>query len=281
MKRLFLISSLFICQFTFGQIDYTTVMFSKGLPNQIKFMWDKAEYAQINVGNYYKNLYLICKDTTSFNSSMYFSLIDNNGSFSLTRADLKQVNNNEYSTQLMLKTTSEDELTTLNIIIYPRKRIVEYAWGDSATGYSSKPIVIKEYKLKVGKMFPSLSLESAKGIVDLDKIKDKIIVINWWATSCVPCVAEIPGLNKLVEKYKDKPVEFLSIIWDKENLEKFLKDHPFDYRQLYGNVAAEKLLGGAFPRNIILDKKHKIIYNKLGAIPDTWEVLDKIIAENL
>lgn len=281
MKRLLLILSIFICQITYSQVDYTKVEFSKGLPDQIKLKWVKAEYAEINVGNYYKNLYLICKDTTSFNNSIFISVVNKGGNFDLMRADLKKVNKDKYVTQLKLNTTSEDELSPLNLIIYPGESIVEYAWGDSSNGYSSEPKIIKAYKLKTGKIFPSLSLESPKGIVDLDKIKGKIIVINWWATSCLACVEEMPGLNKLVEKYKDNPVEFLSIIWDKKNLEKFLKEHPFEYTHLYGNTAAEKLFGGVFPRNIIIGNDHKILYNKTGVRVDIWKTLDKIIKENL
>jgi len=281
MKRLILILSFFICQLTYGQIDYTKVVLSKGLPNQIKFNWVKAEYGEINIGNYYKNLYFICKDTTSFNNSIFISLINKDGSFDLMRARLKQVKKDRYVTQLKLKTTSEDELSPLNLVIYPRIGSIEYAWGDSANGYSSEPKIIKVYRLKTGNIFPSLSLKSPKGIVDLDKIKSKIIVINWWATSCAPCIHEIPGLNKLVDKHKDKSVDFFSIVWDKDNLENFLKDHPFEYTHLYGNASAEELFGGVFPRNVILDKNHKIIYNKVGAIPDTWKALNKIISQNL
>jgi len=251
------------------------------MPNQIKFNWIKAEYANIDIGNFYKNLIIICKDTNSFNTSMYYALVNKDGDFSISEMELKQNKIDEYSSILKLETTSEDELSPLNIKIYPKEKRIEYIWGEPASAYSSKPKVINEYKLRVGKLFPSLSLESTNGIVNLDSIKGKIIVINWWATSCVPCMEEIPGLNKLVEKYKNKPVIFLAIIWDRKNLKRFLKGHPFYYRQLYSNAATENLLGGAFPRNIIINKNHKIIYNKLGALPDTWKVLDKIIGGHL
>jgi thiol-disulfide isomerase/thioredoxin len=281
MKRIFLITTILICQMAYGQIHYTKVRFVKGMPGQIKAKLVKSKNAEIIIGPYYKNLYIICRDTNSFNNTIFFSLINEDGSFSLTPAGLKQVKGDEFITQLSLKTTSEDELSPLNIIIYPDKKILYYAWGDSVVGFSQKPKIIKEYQLKPGKIFPSLSVESPNGVVNFAAYKGEIIVINWWATSCIGCVEEMQELNRLVEKYKGKPVEFFAIIWDKENLEKFLKEHPFEYRQLYGNATTEKLLGGSFPRNIIVGKNHKILYNKLGANPDTWKVLDKIINNNL
>lgn len=262
-------------------MKYKSVQFKNGMPNQIKFKWENAEYANIDISNFYKNFFIICKDTNSFNTSLFYTLVHQDGSFDLSPVKLKQNKANEYTSILKLKTISRNELSPLNIIIFPIEKRVEYIWGNSSSGFSLKPKVINDNKLKVGKTFPSLSLESSNGIVDLDTLKEKIIVINWWATSCLPCIGEIPGLNKLVEKYKNKPVIFLSIIWDKENLYEFLEKHPFNYRHLYSNTEAKELLGGAFPVNIIIDKNHKISYNKLGALTNTWKVLDKVISSKL
>lgn len=281
MKKLFLTIFFLVIGLVFGQTKYTKEYFSKGLPSQIKFKWENTAYAKIDIGNFYKNMILICRDTNSFVNSMYYSIIDKNGGFSLNRLPLKLIREDEYTSTLKLKTTSEDLLSPLNIKLYPKEKEVEYIWGNSSEGYSTEPKIVNVYPLKVGKTFPSISLESSSGIVNLNDFKGKIIVINWWATSCVPCIGEIPGLNKLVEKYKNKPVVFLAIVDDKENLGDFLKDHPFAYKQCYGNKDIENLLGVAFPRNLIIDKNKKIIFNELGAIPNTWEKLDKIINKNL
>ena len=281
MNKLFVIIFILFQEFVFGQIKYKSVPLKNGMPNQIKFKWEKAEYASIDISNFYKNLFLIYKDTNSFNNSIFYTLIYKDGSFDISRVELKQSKANEYTSILKLRTISGDELSPLNIIVFPIEKRVKYIWGDSINGFSLKPKIINEYKLKVGKTFPSLSLESPNGILDLDTLNRKIIVINWWATSCLPCRMEIPGLNKLVKKYKNKPVIFLSIIWDKENLDEFLKKHPFNYSHSYSNAEAEKLLGGTFPVNIVIDKNHKIIYNKRGATTDTWKILDKIISSKL
>ena len=66
--------------------------------------------------------------------------------------------------------------------------------------------------------------------IDLTALRGKPVVINWWQTTCSPCIAEMPELNELVEKYADRDVEFLAIV-DNEIAEliPFLKKHPFIY----------------------------------------------------
>ncbi len=63
-----------------------------------------------------------------------------------------------------------------------------------------------------------------------NELNGKIVVLNFWFTSCPPCLKEIPELNKIVAEYKGKDVVFLGLATDDvKTLEGFLKDHPFDY----------------------------------------------------
>jgi thiol:disulfide interchange protein DsbD len=60
----------------------------------------------------------------------------------------------------------------------------------------------------------------------------KVVVVNFWATWCVPCVQEIPGFNKLHHDYGSKGVVVLGVSMDEEGAEKvrpFLTKHPMDY----------------------------------------------------
>ena len=58
-----------------------------------------------------------------------------------------------------------------------------------------------------------------------DDFKNKVFLIDFWATWCGPCIESIPHLNELVDKYKN--VKFISVTYEPENLVKeFLKDHP-------------------------------------------------------
>jgi len=60
-----------------------------------------------------------------------------------------------------------------------------------------------------------------------DKLKGKVVVLEFWATWCGPCVASIPHQNELVERFKDKPVVFISVTSENEEVVRhFLKLHP-------------------------------------------------------
>ena len=57
----------------------------------------------------------------------------------------------------------------------------------------------------------------------------KVVVLEYWAISCGPCVAYIPHLNKLADEFKGKPVQFIAVTDDKESVIKnFLKKTPIN-----------------------------------------------------
>ena len=43
------------------------------------------------------------------------------------------------------------------------------------------------------------------GVLDVEDLKGKVVFINFWATWCPPCIAEMPSIQKLYDKYKDNP----------------------------------------------------------------------------
>lgn len=130
----------------------------------------------------------------------------------------------------------------------------------------AKPFTIKDMK---GKAY---SLEDLKG---------KIVVINFWFVECKPCVMEMPELNKLVEKYKNKNVVFLAVSnSDKSKIKKFLKNHGFKYN-IVPKDNENNMIGNykinAYPTHIIIDKQSNISYYATGLQTNTVEVLDNAI----
>jgi uncharacterized protein (TIGR03435 family) len=79
---------------------------------------------------------------------------------------------------------------------------------------------------------PALKLEKllqapAGASVDWAKLKGKLVVIDFWATWCSPCVAAIPHLNEMAKELADQPVVFISVTDDDETrLNEFLKSTP-------------------------------------------------------
>lgn len=115
---------------------------------------------------------------------------------------------------------------------------------------------------------PNFSAKDLNGKkIDLEKLKGKIVVLNFWYLGCVPCLTEIPRLNKLVEVYKDKDVVFIAFTEDTaKKLKPFLKKHPFEYRIIpdslkligqYGvRIGNESLM--LYPTHILIDQEGKI-----------------------
>ena len=122
---------------------------------------------------------------------------------------------------------------------------------------------LSEYK---NKEFPKFDLNT---LVDKnfnsEKLKGKPTMINFWFTKCAPCIDEMPILNKIKEKYKDD-FNFIAITYEKkEDVEKFLKKHPFDFEHLINAKDFTDQLGiQGYPMNLFLDKNGVLKYVKNG-----------------
>jgi thiol-disulfide isomerase/thioredoxin len=86
--------------------------------------------------------------------------------------------------------------------------------------------------------------------VDLAKLKGKVVLVDFWATWCGPCVAEIPHVKEAFEKYHDKGFEIVGISFDregdKEKLIKFTKDKGMTWPQYFDGKFWENEYGQQF-----------------------------------
>jgi thiol-disulfide isomerase/thioredoxin len=103
--------------------------------------------------------------------------------------------------------------------------------------------------------------------------RGKIVVVNFWATWCVPCVEEIPELSRLQTEYKKKNVEFVGIgIDNAANIAEFQKKVAASYPLLVAGAHGSELVQsygdnmGALPYTLVLDEKGGVRGSKLGAI---------------
>ena len=112
----------------------------------------------------------------------------------------------------------------------------------------------------------SLSSVNADSVYVLSEMKDKVVLINFWATWCGPCRMEIPDFNELYEKYPRDKFEILGIsISDTETqLNNFLKAYQIDYPVLFGSqTQMQKIIidyGGVYsiPMSFLIGKNNKI-----------------------
>lgn len=94
----------------------------------------------------------------------------------------------------------------------------------------------------------------------LSDLKGKIVVLNFWFTTCSPCVAEMPALNQLTERYDASKVLFLALTYnDPQTVKGFLKHHAFKYHILPNAKPIEQLYGiPSYPASFVIDQKGTI-----------------------
>lgn len=117
------------------------------------------------------------------------------------------------------------------------------------------------HRKRIGERFPIeefLSSDSS-GLQDIE-LNGKPTLINFWFTSCRPCVLEIPILNEMVTEF-DGEANFVAITFDRTSrVEQFLKLRKFDFDHITDvRPAIDKMGVQAFPMNVLLDKNGVIV----------------------
>jgi peroxiredoxin len=132
---------------------------------------------------------------------------------------------------------------------------------------------------------PLLELQDEEGKVHrLGSYRDKVLVVNFWASWCTPCVRELPGLNRLRKELGDQSFEILGVnVAEPPNrLTRFLERQPIDFPVLYDRESeafyAWNVKG--LPTSFVIDREGRIRYQVRGAIE--WDDAETIgIIESL
>ena len=98
-------------------------------------------------------------------------------------------------------------------------------------------------------------------------LKGKVVFINFWASWCPPCRAEMPSLENLYQNLKDNS-NFVFLFINEDDRSKGLKyleanDFTIPFYQASGNVPAE-IFSGSLPTTIVLNKKGKVVLKHSG-----------------
>jgi peroxiredoxin len=124
-----------------------------------------------------------------------------------------------------------------------------------------------------GKMkAPNFSLKTADGTTfELKKLKGKVVVVNFWATWCGPCRAEIPAFKEVYAQYRDKGVEFLGVSLDEggwNDVKPFAARYAINYPILLGNGTISRAYGNieAIPTTFVVDKEGNITDRHVGVM---------------
>lgn len=133
-----------------------------------------------------------------------------------------------------------------------------------------------------GKRLPAYEFVDLNGVSYNKKdTKGKLLVLKCWFITCKVCVEEFPELNKLVDKYKDEKVAFVSLAFDeKDKLIKFLKTKTFKYPTIpmQKKYMSKKLKVKQYPTHVIVDT-NGVIIKMVNNVRTLTSELDQILGK--
>ena len=121
------------------------------------------------------------------------------------------------------------------------------------------------------KPVPAFTLKDLDGReISTVSLRGKVVVINFWATWCPPCRAEIPDLVALQEKYKDT-LQIIGISEDEggiDGVKRFAAEHTINYPVAMTTPEIEKMFPGisALPTSFILDRESRVVQKHVGML---------------
>lgn len=141
-----------------------------------------------------------------------------------------------------------------------------FKWQETTEGNLEK---IYEYE---GKEFPEYEFKTLQNEnLRISDLKGKPVFIDLWFTSCRPCIAKFPDLNKIAKKYKNE-IHFVAITFDtSKEVKKLLKKHPLDFIHLIDAKPFLKEIGQQlYPKNVLLDESGRVVF-----ISESFKPLEK------
>lgn len=136
---------------------------------------------------------------------------------------------------------------------------------------------------RVGSPAPDFIVQDADRRIELRDFMGKIVILNFWATWCAPCVEELPTLMQLQQRLKEKGVTVIgvSVDADADVYHRFLKEHNIDFLTVRDpDQKANNLYGTfKFPETYIIDRKGVVRRKFIGAVDWTQPEIVNFLTE--
>ena len=152
-----------------------------------------------------------------------------------------------------------------------KKLILTIAIAGAALSLKAQTIDDASTLIKTGNAAPAVSFTDATNkTTSLADYKGKLILLNFFATWCPPCRAELPRVQKEIwERYKDNP-RFALLAFDREEgydkLTPFKQSNNYTFTMLpdLGRNVYKQFATQYIPRNVLIDENGKVIYQSIG-----------------
>ena len=174
-------------------------------------------------------------------------------------------------------------LVVITILIIPQTRKPIQVFLNKGFALISPSIEKKENQTTLKSYEWKLKDENGN-IFDFESVKGKVVFVNFWATWCPPCIAEMPSIQNLYTDYKDK-VEFLLVTNDPySEINEFLSKNNYDFKILRPVTFNTSVFDvSTIPRTFLIDKTGRIIIDETGVA--NWNsdkvrlVIDNLLKE--
>ena len=137
---------------------------------------------------------------------------------------------------------------------------------------------------RIGSNAPDFTLQDSDHKVTLSQFHGQVVVLNFWATWCPPCIEETPSLVRMQTRLKDKGVVVLAVSIDADDAayHKFLKDYSVNMVTVRDEAKKASSLYGTFgwPESYVIDRNGVIRRKFIGAVdwtsPEVTDYLSKL-----
>jgi thiol-disulfide isomerase/thioredoxin len=134
---------------------------------------------------------------------------------------------------------------------------------------------------------PAVTLQMLDGSsVPLEGLKGRVVLVNFWATWCPPCRAEMPGIEKVYEAKRGDGFLVVGVSLDQTppaEVAAFLKNHAITYPVAMGDAASIAGFGGvsSLPTSFLIDRKGRVRYTVQGMFAGVTlrAAVDRLLAE--
>jgi thiol-disulfide isomerase/thioredoxin len=132
---------------------------------------------------------------------------------------------------------------------------------------------------QLGKPAPVFALNDGQHSVDLRSLRGQVVVLNFWATWCAPCITEMPSLIALQQALPQVKVVAVSTDQDPDAYNSFLRRRPLPFLTVLDAKQGSNSLYGTFrfPETYVIDKQGMIRQKFIG--PQDWtspEILNSL-----